>query len=239
MRRITWLSAHDAPEWFPPLEQALTEPAGLLAAGGDLSSERLVAAYRRGIFPWYAPGQPVLWWAPDPRTVLFPEEFRRHRSLAKTIRNKGFDAGVDRQFEAVIDACAAPRARSPGTWITPEMREAYVRLHRLGFAHSIEVMRGGALAGGLYGVRLGGVFFGESMFSQARDASKVALAHLAALCAPNGIALIDCQMPSSHLSSLGARAISRAQFQGLLERWVSLAPLPLRDTRASMPRTGR
>ncbi|EQD53978.1 leucyl/phenylalanyl-tRNA--protein transferase, partial [mine drainage metagenome] len=107
MRRITWLSAHDAPEWFPPLEQALTEPAGLLAAGGDLSSERLVAAYRRGIFPWYAPGQPVLWWAPDPRTVLFPAEFRRHRSLAKTIRNKGFDTGIDRQFEAVIAACAA------------------------------------------------------------------------------------------------------------------------------------
>ena len=227
MKRITWLSPHESREWFPPLEQALDEPAGLLAAGGDLSSERLLAAYRRGIFPWYSPGQPVLWWSPDPRTVLFQAEFRLHRSLAKTIRNKDLEISVNQQFEVVIDACAAPRARSPGTWITAEMRAAYVRLHELGFAHSIEVTHRGELAGGLYGVRLGGVFFGESMFSRARDGSKVALAHLVTMCAGNGIALIDCQMPSAHLASLGARAIPRGHFQALLERWVRMEPLAL------------
>src|SRR5579883_3232463 len=136
MRTITWLSPHDAPEWFPPPDQALEEPAGLLAAGGDLSPERLIAAYRRGIFPWYSPGQPVLWWSPDPRAVLFPEEFRERRSLAKVRRNGGFTAGVDTDFTAVIDGCAAPRAASPGTWITSEMRAAYLRLHKLGVAHS-------------------------------------------------------------------------------------------------------
>ncbi len=227
MKRITWLSPHQAREWFPPLEQALDEPAGLLAAGGDLSSERLLAAYRRGIFPWYSPGQPVLWWSPDPRTVLFPGEFRLHRSLAKTIRNKDLSVTVNERFEEVIDACAAPRARSPGTWITAEMRAAYIGLHQLGFAHSIEVRRAGVLIGGLYGVRLGGVFFGESMFSRARDGSKVALAHLVAMCPRNAIALIDCQMPSAHLASLGARAIPRGQFQALLERWVRPEPLAL------------
>ena len=227
MKRITWLSPHASHEWFPPLEQALDEPPGLLAAGGDLSSERLLAAYRRGIFPWYAPGQPVLWWSPDPRTVLFPEEFRLHRSLQKTMRNKGLQVSINQQFEVVIDACAAPRARSPGTWITPEMREAYVRLHRLGFAHSVEVSHEGELIGGLYGVRLGGVFFGESMFSRARDGSKVALAHLVQRCADHGIALIDCQMPSAHLASLGARPVARAQFAALLTRWVRCEPVPL------------
>lgn len=228
MKRITWLSPHEARVRFPPLEQALDEPAGLLAAGGDLSSERLLAAYRAGIFPWYSPGQPVLWWSPDPRTVLFPTEFRRHRSLEKARRNKGFRISINQDFEAVIDACAAPRARSPGTWITAQMREAYVRLHRLGFAHSLEVRRAGALAGGLYGVRLGGVFFGESMFTRERDASKVALAYLVELCPANAIALIDCQMPSAHLASLGARAIAREQFRTLLERWVRPEPLALR-----------
>ena len=216
MRTITWLSPHDAPEWFPPPEQALEEPAGLLAAGGDLSPERLIAAYRRGIFPWYSPGQPVLWWAPDPRAVLFPEEFRLSRSLAKTLRNGGFVPSVDRDFAAVIDGCAAPRAASPGTWITSEMRQAYLDLHHLGHAHSIEVHRDGQLAGGLYGVRLGGVFFGESMFSRTRDASKAALAHLVALSGSHNLAVIDCQLPSRHLMSLGARTIPSSQFQALL-----------------------
>ena len=160
MRTITWLSPHDAPEWFPPPEQALEEPAGLLAAGGDLSPQRLLAAYRRGIFPWYSPGQPVLWWSPDPRAVLFPEEFHCSRSLAKSLRNAGFQLSVDADFAGVIDGCAAPRAASPGTWITSEMRAAYLALHRLGRAHSIEVRHAGTLVGGLYGVRLGGVFFG-------------------------------------------------------------------------------
>jgi leucyl/phenylalanyl-tRNA--protein transferase len=228
MKRITWLSPHAPGDWFPPLEQALDEPSGLLAAGGDLSNERLLAAYRRGIFPWYSPGQPVLWWSPDPRTVLFPAEFRLHRSLAKTMRNRGLQITVNADFEAVIDACAAPRARSPGTWITAEMRAAYVGLHQLGFAHSIEVREAGELIGGLYGVRLGGVFFGESMFSRARDGSKVALAQLVRLTALNDIALIDCQMPSAHLLSLGARSIARGQFERLLERWIRPEPAALR-----------
>ena len=216
MKTITWLSPQDAPEWFPPLEQALEEPSGLLAAGGDLSPERLIAAYRRGIFPWYSPGQPVLWWSPDPRAVLFPEEFHCTRSLAKTLRNGGFSYSMDRDFAAVIDGCAAPRAASPGTWITSDMRAAYLELHRLEHAHSIEIWRAGALVGGLYGVRLGGVFFGESMFSRERDASKAALARLVAVCRRNSLAVIDCQLPSRHLTTLGSRTIPRSQFQALL-----------------------
>jgi len=228
VKTITWLSPQDAPEWFPPLEQALEEPAGLLAAGGDLSPQRLLAAYRRGIFPWYSPGQPVLWWSPDPRAVLFPEEFRIRRSLAKTLRNRGFSATLDRDFAAVIDGCAAPRAGSPGTWITAEMRAAYLELHRLGCGHSIEIWLDGALAGGLYGVRLGGIFFGESMFSRERDASKAAMAQLVAVCHANALAVIDCQLPSRHLASLGARSIPRRQFQGLLREHVRTAAPPLR-----------
>jgi leucyl/phenylalanyl-tRNA--protein transferase len=216
VKSITWLSALDAPEWFPPLDQALEEPAGLLAAGGDLSPARLVAAYARGIFPWYSPGQPVLWWSPDPRAVLFPEEFHCSRSLARTIRSGEFSVSDDRDFAAVIDGCAAPRATSPGTWITSDMRAAYLELHRLGHAHSVEVWRGGELAGGLYGVRLGELFFGESMFSRERDASKVALAHLVSMCLRNNVAVIDCQLPSRHLASLGVRCIPRSQFESLL-----------------------
>ena len=216
MRSITWLSAQDAPEWFPPLEQALEDPPGLLAAGGDLSAARLLAAYRRGIFPWYSPGQPVLWWSPDPRAVLFLEEFHCSRSLARTLRSGQFSVSDDRDFGAVIDGCASPRAASPGTWITSDMRAAYLGLHRLGVAHSVEVWRGDELAGGLYGVRLGEVFFGESMFSRERDASKVALAHLVSMCARNSVALIDCQLPSRHLASLGVRCIPRRQFASLL-----------------------
>jgi leucyl/phenylalanyl-tRNA--protein transferase len=226
VRTITWLSPHDAPEWFPPAEQALEEPAGLLAAGGDLSPERLIAAYRRGIFPWYSPGQPVLWWSPDPRAVLFPEEFRVSRSLAKTLRNGGFSAATDGDFAGVIDGCAAPRAASPGTWITSEMRAAYLELHRLHFAHSVEIRRDGELVGGLYGVRLGSVFFGESMFSRARDASKAALARLVEMCRREGIVVIDCQLPSRHLESLGARSIPRAQFQALLREHAAPAAAP-------------
>jgi leucyl/phenylalanyl-tRNA--protein transferase len=222
VKSITWLSAQDAPEWFPPLEQALEEPCGLLAAGGDLSPERLIAAYRGGIFPWYSPGQPVLWWSPDPRAVLFPEEFHCTRSLAKTLRNGGFSYSMDRDFPAVIDGCAAPRAASPGTWITSDMRAAYLELHHLGHAHSIEIWRGAELVGGLYGVRLGGVFFGESMFSRTRDASKAALAHLVAVCRRNSLAVIDCQLPSRHLTSLGSRTIPRSQFQALLREQVRM-----------------
>ncbi len=227
MKTITWLSPQDAPEWFPPPEQALEEPSGLLAAGGDLSPARLLAAYRRGIFPWYSPGQPVLWWSPDPRAVLFPEEFHCTRSLARTLRKGVFTHSIDRDFAAVIDGCAAPRAASPGTRITSDMRAAYLDLHRLRHAHSIETWRAGSLAGGLYGVRLGGVFFGESMFSRERDASKAALAYLVATCRHNKLAVIDCQLPSRHLASLGSRTIPRSQFQALLREHVRAPAGPL------------
>ena len=220
MKSITWLSPHDAPERFPPLERALDEPQGLLAAGGDLSAARLIAAYERGIFPWYSPGQPVLWWSPDPRAVLYPDEFRCSRSLAKTLRNRGFTTSIDRDFEAVIRGCAAPRGASPegcaGTWITPEMRAAYLELHHSGYAHSFETYLKERLVGGLYGVRLGRVFFGESMFSRERDASKVALARLVEYCQEESIVVIDCQVSSRHLASLGSRLIARAAFQDLL-----------------------
>jgi leucyl/phenylalanyl-tRNA--protein transferase len=209
------------------LEQALDEPAGLLAAGGDLSAARLLAAYRLSIFPWYSPGQPVLWWAPDPREVLFPKEFRASRSLHKALRNRGYRATIDRDFRAVIEGCAAPRASSAGTWITSDMQQAYSDLHERGFAHSIEVYRGAELVGGLYGVRMGAVFFGESMFSRERDASKVALAHLVQACLQNDIVVIDCQLPSRHLKSLGSRPISRAEFRSLVRAHVATEALPM------------
>jgi leucyl/phenylalanyl-tRNA---protein transferase len=231
MKKITWLSPQDPPEWFPPLEYALDEPAGLLAAGGNLSAARLLAAYRQGIFPWYSPGQPVLWWSPDPRAVLFPQEFHCSRSLARTIRAARFECAVDGTFEAVIDACAAPRQRSTGTWITSEMRAAYCDLHRLGFAHSIEVYEAGKLVGGLYGVFMGRVFFGESMFSRERDASKVALAHLVGLASVNGIDVIDCQVASRHLESLGARTIPRREFQAFLPRQIALGGAFMQNSR--------
>jgi leucyl/phenylalanyl-tRNA--protein transferase len=229
VKTLTWLSARDAPESFPALEQALDDPPGLLAAGGDLSAARLLAAYRLSIFPWYSPGQPVLWWAPDPRAVLFPKDFRASRSLSKTLRNRGYQSTIDRDFRAVIAACAAPRAQSVGTWITHEMQRAYSDLHARGYAHSVETYRQGELVGGLYGVRLGRVFFGESMFSRERDASKVALAHLVQACLCNDIVVIDCQLPSQHLESLGSRAISRVLFQTMVREHAAREALPLID----------
>jgi leucyl/phenylalanyl-tRNA---protein transferase len=220
VKTITWLSPQDAPERFPPLERALDEPPGLLAAGGDLSPARLLAAYRRGIFPWYSPGQPVLWWSPDPRAVLFPQEFRCSRSLAKSLRNRGFESSMDRDFSGVIEGCAAPRTSSLGTWITPEMQGAYLELHHCGFAHSFETHLHGQLVGGLYGVRLGAVFFGESMFSRERDSSKVALARLVEFCLAERIEVIDCQLHSRHLQSLGSRLIARTEFQALLREHI-------------------
>jgi leucyl/phenylalanyl-tRNA--protein transferase len=228
VKTLTWLSPRDAPENFPPLEQALDEPAGLLAAGGDLSAARLLAAYRLSIFPWYSPGQPVLWWAPDPREVLFPKEFRASRSLQKTLRNRGYRSLIDQDFRAVIEGCAAPRAASAGTWITSDMQKAYADLHARGFAHSIETYLGEELVGGLYGVRVGSVFFGESMFSRERDASKIALAHLVETCLHNNIVVIDCQLPSRHLRSLGSRPISRAQFRALVSTHAAPEALPIR-----------
>lgn len=220
-KTITWLKPDGDREWFPPLEQVLDEPEGLLAAGGDLSVPRLLAAYRRGIFPWYSAGQPVLWWSPNPREVLYPADFRCSRSLAKTLRNRGFVVTFDGDFAAVVDACAARREHSPGTWITPEMRAAYCELHSRGHAHSVEVRLGDALVGGLYGVLLGRMFFGESMFSRERDASKVALARLAERAVVAGVQLIDCQLPTPHLRSLGSKPMSRLEFSALVARYTA------------------
>ena len=209
---IPWLRPGDPPDAFPPVETALTDPDGLLCVGGDLSPARLLAAYRRGIFPWFSEGQPILWWSPDPRTVLYPAEFKVSRSLAKTIRNRGFAVSVDRAFAEVMAHCADERLRPEGTWISPQMRAAYQRLHELGLAHSYETWDGGRLVGGLYGVELGRVFFGESMFSLERDASKVALAALVRAMHEHNGRLIDCQVASAHLETLGARSIPRRQF---------------------------
>jgi leucyl/phenylalanyl-tRNA--protein transferase len=207
---IPWLDAHSA---FPPVDTALREPNGLLAAGGDLSSARLIDAYRRGIYPWYSEGQPTLWWSPDPRMVLFVDEFRMSRSLGKRVRRREFAVRVDTSFRAVMDACAkAPRSGQNGTWITPAMMEAYASLHEQGYAHSVEAWRGDELVGGLYGIALGGVFFGESMFARATDASKVCLAHLVAAMRQRGMTMIDCQQETEHLASLGARPIPRREF---------------------------
>jgi leucyl/phenylalanyl-tRNA--protein transferase len=194
------------------VEAALTDPDGLLCAGGDLSPARLLEAYRRGIFPWFSEGQPILWWSPDPRTVLYPAEFKVSRSLAKTIRNRGYAVSVDRAFADVMAHCADEHLRPEGTWISPQMRAAYQRLHELGLAHSYETWDGDRLVGGLYGVALGQVFFGESMFSLERDASKVALAALVRAMIERNGRLIDCQVASAHLESLGARSIPRWQF---------------------------
>jgi len=214
---IPWLE-RDSP--FPPVPSALKYPNGLLAAGGDLSAERLLEGYRRGIFPWFSEGDPILWWSPDPRMVLFPEDLKISRSLAKTLRNRRYEVRFDFGFDTVMAACAAPRAGEPGTWISEDMREAYGRLQRLGHAHSVETWIDNELAGGLYGVALGRVFFGESMFSRATDASKIALAALVAHLRSSGFGLIDCQMRTPHLESLGARELPRRQFARLLEELI-------------------
>lgn len=209
---IPWLRPEHPPEAFPPVEEALQEPNGLLCVGGDLSVERLLEAYRRGIFPWFSAGQPILWWSPDPRMVLYPGEFKVSRSLGKTLRNRGFRTTVDQAFEQVMERCADPSLRPEGTWISPQMRAAYRRLHELDYAHSFETWEGDQLVGGLYGVALGRVFFGESMFSVARDASKVALHALVQASLAQTVRLIDCQVDSEHLRSLGARSVPRREF---------------------------
>jgi leucyl/phenylalanyl-tRNA---protein transferase len=207
------------------LEHALLEPPGLLAAGGDLSPARLLAAYERGVFPWYSAQQPILWWSPDPRMVLFPQEFKCSRSLRKTLRNGPYTTRADHAFGATIRACAAPRRGGPDTWLNKDMIASYEQLHELGFSHSIETYEAGRLAGGLYGIQLGQVFFGESMFSLGRDASKVALARLVEECRSRDIQLIDCQVASSHLASLGAREVSRDRFVALLQRYARRSPI--------------
>jgi leucyl/phenylalanyl-tRNA--protein transferase len=201
---------------FPDTQHALSYPNGLLAVGGDLSLQRLLQAYQRGIFPWYEDPQPILWWSPDPRSVLFPEEIRVSRSLAKTLRKNRFRITADTAFHRVLAGCAAPRARERGTWITNSMARAYMEMHREGYAHSIEVWDQQQLQGGLYGVALGRVFFGESMFSRVSDASKVALLALTRLMGEKDLEIIDCQVESAHLNSMGARNIPRLDFEQYL-----------------------
>ncbi len=224
MSGIAWLQKTDPPAALPPTSKALREPNGLLAAGGALTPEWLVHAYRRGVFPWFSAEQPILWWAPDPRAVLLPGEFHVSRSLSRSIRKRGFETRIDTAFDAVLTACAGPRRGVGGTWITREMHEAYGALHRRGLAHSFETWQGGRLVGGLYGVGLGRVFFGESMFTHVTDASKVALSRLVVECRRHGVPLIDCQMQSPHLTSLGSRNLPRTAFEAELARLVDAKP---------------
>jgi leucyl/phenylalanyl-tRNA--protein transferase len=248
---IPWLTGNTP---FPPVTQALREPNGLLAAGGDLTSARLLEAYRHGIFPWFSPGDPVLWWSPDPRMVLIPDEFKLSDSLEKILRNGAFEVRTDTSFEQVMRACAAPRGGQPGTWIDEQMIAAYCALHRAGYAHSVETWLDGKLVGGLYGVAIGQMFYGESMFSFVSNASKIALAHLTrqlqrwqsgpstmlitsdsadVVGQPGRMAssfirtgpqtlMIDCQMYTPHLASLGARLIPREEFIVRLEELVDM-----------------
>ncbi len=202
---LAWLESKDP---FPPVERALTNPNGLRAAGGELSVERLLEAYRRGVFPWYSGGEPVLWWSPDPRMVLYCGELKVPRSLAKSVRNKGYEVRVDTAFAAVLEGCSD----RPQTWLGKDMKQAYLRLHRAGYAHSFETWRGEELVGGLYGMAIGRMFYGESMFSRATDASKVALVGLVGELRARKFPLIDCQMHTPLLASLGARDIPRRTF---------------------------
>jgi leucyl/phenylalanyl-tRNA---protein transferase len=207
---------------FPPVEQALDQPEGLLAAGGSLTTRRLVDAYRRGIFPWFNEGDPILWWSPDPRTVLRPSRIHVSHSLKKTLRKEAFLVTIDRVFARVLDGCAAPRGDESGTWLSMPMQRAYTALHAAGFAHSIEVWMDGELAGGMYGVAIGRMFFGESMFSRRTDASKIAMARLAAQLDRWEMPLIDCQLETEHLVSLGAEHMPRRAFVAEVERLTRL-----------------
>ena len=220
---IRWLGPGDP---FPPVDTALVDPNGLLAAGADLTPERLLDAYRRGIFPWSGDDEPMLWWSPDPRMVLFVDELRVARSLRRRIRAGGLAVTADAAFHDVVAGCAEPRPDADGTWITPEIDAAYAELHRRGHAHSIETWADQYLVGGLYGVSIGRMFYGESMFTRESDASKIALAFLVRQLARWGFEMIDCQMSTPHLASLGAREIPRGDFLARLERLVAADPVP-------------
>ena len=219
---LAWLERGDP---FPPVERALKNPNGLLAAGADLSVERLLEAYRRGIFPWYSGNQPPLWWSPDPRMVLHCAELRVSRSLGKSIRNKGYEVRIDTSFPAVLEGCGH---RPEGTWLGGDMKTAYLRLHHEGHAHSFETWQGDDLVGGLYGVALGRMFYGESMFSRATDASKVALVKLVETLKTRGFSMIDCQMHTPLLESLGAREVPRREFLRALASLVNYPERPMK-----------
>ena len=210
---------------FPPTSAALEDPNGLLAVGGDLSAARLLAAYQRGIFPWYEAGEPILWWTPQPRAVLRPSEFHESKSLRKFLKTRDWRVEYDQRFEQVIEACAAPSPGREETWISDDMKAAYLELHRLGYAHSVEVLDNDCLVGGLYGVKLGKIFFGESMFSNTPNASKVALKALCELGSLGGLSLIDCQMPNEHLSSLGMTLIQRENFEMELKTGITVGDI--------------
>ncbi len=212
---ISWLDPYAEPR-FPDTESALDEPAGLLAAGGSLDLEWLLLAYRQGIFPWFNEGEPILWWSPAPRTVLYPQNFHCSRSLRKLARQQRYQISEDRDFRAIIESCAGERQGQQGTWINSQMVDAYIAMHRAGFAHSIECRDGGELVGGLYGIAIGKVFFGESMFSKVPNASKLCLKHLVDC---GRYEIIDCQLPTAHLNSLGAVEVDREQFEDALNRW--------------------
>ncbi|WP_428101941.1 leucyl/phenylalanyl-tRNA--protein transferase [Candidatus Rariloculus sp.] len=226
MSTICWLAPSDGPDALPEPSLALDEPNGLLAAGGTLRPDWLLASYASGIFPWYEEGQPILWWCPDPRAVLWPDDLRISRSLRRTLARNSFEVTADLAFDAVIDACAEPRRYTDSTWITADMAAAYRRLHALGWAHSFEAWQEGRLAGGLYGISIGRMFFGESMFSRTADASKVAFAGAVRYLKARGVALIDCQIQSGHLTRLGAVNMPRAEFLEHLKRYAKPAGTP-------------
>ena len=221
---LYWVRANRIADDFPDTTEALTEPDGLLAAGGDLTPERLITAYRNGIFPWFSDEQPILWWAPNPRSVMLPEALKVSRSLRRTLKRNLFDVTIDRAFERVVRGCAAPRRDHAGTWITDTMIAAYENLHRHGYAHSVECWATDELVGGLYGVAIGQVFFGESMFSERTDASKVAMVTLVTRLLEWGYKLIDCQVHNAHLASLGAATIQRNEFNALLLNFCACKP---------------
>ena len=219
---LPWLGPNDS---FPPCSTALRQPNGLLAAGGDLSPARLIMAYSHGVFPWFNDGEPILWWSPSPRMVLFPSELKISRSLKKTLRNRVYEVRLNSAFTSVMQACAQVRKGQNGTWISPSLITAYTRLHHMGIAHSAETWVDGTLVGGLYGIALGRMFYGESMFSTQTDASKIAFVHLVRQLQRWGFGLIDCQMKTAHLSSFGAREIPRADFLRRVSKLIQYSPI--------------
>ena len=225
--RLQWLDPRQPDQPFPDPESALPEPNGLLAVGGDLSARRLLRAYAQGIFPWFNPDEPILWWSPNPRCLFTPGTVHASHSLAKRLRRPDYAVSFNRAFEEVLEACAGPRRGTRGTWLGPDMRRAYLELRRLGHAHSVELWMHGELVGGLYGVAIGGAYFGESMFSRRSDASKLALVHLDRQLADWGFGLLDCQVASEHLQRLGARTLPRSEFLALLQE-AAQRPAPRR-----------